>query len=303
MIDFRLLVKKGVHFGHETSRWCPRMAPFIWGAKDNVHLIDVSKTAVMLEKAAKFLEGVVSEGQTVLWIGTKKPAQEIMKEAAKLVDMPYVTHRWIGGTLTNFGQVKKSLTRYLHFKDVLEKADRAHYTKKELNSYSKLVARLEKNIGGILNLKWPVGALVVVDVRKERSAIKEAQTMGIPVIALVDTNCDPTGINHIIPGNDDAPHAIKVIIDYLAQAAQRGKVVVDEKRDAEAALLGEKRAKAALDKAALLKEEIDPLIAKAIAEGESEESEGGSFASKKAAVGKKPAARRPAGPPRRNDKR
>ena len=295
MIDFRLLVKKGVHFGHETSRWCPKMSPFIWGSKDNVHLIDVSKTAVMLERASQFLEGITAEGKTVLWVGTKRPAQDIMKEAGKSVDMPFVIHRWIGGTLTNFGQVKKSLTRYLHFKDVLEKSNRAQYTKKELNSFGKLVTRLEKNIGGILNLKWPVGALVVVDVRKERSAIKEAQFMGIPVIALVDTNCDPSGISYVIPGNDDAPHAIKVVVDYLADAAKRGKAVADEKRAAEAALLGEKRAAAKAGERADLAQEVDPLIAKAIAEGETEDQDGKTF---KKSVAKKTAPRRPAGPRR-----
>ncbi len=300
MIDFRLLVKKGVHFGHETSRWCPKMSPFIWGTKDNVHLIDVSKTAIMMEKASQFLEEIASQGKTILWVGTKKPAQEIVKEAGKSVEMPSVSHRWIGGTLTNFGQVKKSLTRYLHFKDVLEKANRAQYTKKELNSFGKLVTRLEKNIGGILNLKWPVGALVVVDVKKERSAIKEAQFMGIPVVALVDTNCDPSGISYVIPGNDDAPHAIKVVVDYLAEAVKRGKVVVDEKRAAEAALLGEKRA-AAKAQEKNNDVEIDPLIAKAIAEGDSEDQDGKSF---KKSTAKKTASRKPA-PHRRggNDRR
>lgn len=224
MIDFRSLIKAGVHFGHQTSRWCPKMAPYIWGFKNDVHLIDVSKTAAQLEKASKFLESIVAEGKTVLWVGTKKPAQGIVQEAAIKSEMPFVNHRWIGGTLSNYSQVKKSLTKLLHYEDVLSKTDKfPHYTKKEFNVFQKIVNRLIKNVGGIRGMRWPVGALVLVDVSKERSALKEAAAMGIPVIALVDTNGDPSMVDYVIPANDDAPRSIKVIIDYLAEAAQRGK--------------------------------------------------------------------------------
>lgn len=244
MVDFRALVKAGVHFGHQSSRWNPRMAPYIWGTKNNIHLINVSKTAIQLEKACKALEAIVADGKTVLWIGTKKAAQTIMTNAAQEVSMPYVTHRWIGGTLTNFPQVKKSVTRYLHFKDVVAKADTAHYTKKELNIFQKIVERLHKNIGGIVNLAWPVGAIVVVDVKKEMSAVKEAAMVGIPVFALVDTNNDPLLVNYVIPGNDDSVHAIQAIITPLTEAAKRGKVVADSKKaeeEKEQEMLREKR--------------------------------------------------------------
>ncbi len=244
MINFRDLVKAGVHFGHQSSRWCPRMAPYIWGQKNSVHLINVAKTANQLEKAAKFLENTIGEGKTVMWIGTKKPAQAVVREAATSLSMPYVTHRWIGGTLTNNSQVKKSITKYLHLKDVISKTDRGHYTKKEFNMFQKNVDRLEKNIGGIVKLNWPVGAIVVVDVRKEASAIKEAVCMGIPVVALIDTNGDPLGIDHVVPGNDDSPKSIKILIDYLAEAAQRGVEVAKAKKaeqEAEAELLREKK--------------------------------------------------------------
>lgn len=255
MIDFRLLVKSGVHFGHQSSRWCPRMAPYIWGQKNGVHLIDVSKTAYCLEKAAKFLEETAKAGKTILWIGTKKPAQESIKEAGRTSGMPSVTHRWIGGTLTNHLQVKKSITKYLHLGDVLKRADGTHYTKKELNSFQKRLERLEKNIGGIIKMRWPIGAIVVVDVRKEMSAIKEASVMGIPVVALVDTNSDPLLVNHVIPANDDAPKSIKVLVDYLAESAKKGKETFDaeqkEARKVEDALLKEK---AAAKKAAPKKE-------------------------------------------------
>jgi len=223
MIDFKSLVKAGVHFGHQTARWCPKMAPYIWGFKNNVHLIDVSKTAVQLEKASKFLEGVAAEGKQILWVGTKKPAQKIIAEVAQQLNSPYVDQRWVGGTLSNFGQVKKSVTKLLHLEDVIVKSEKnPYYTKKELNTYKKMVDRLKKNIGGIKALNWPIGAIVLIDVRKEQSALKEAAALGIPVVALVDTNGDPSLVDYVIPGNDDVPRAIKIIVDYLGQAVATG---------------------------------------------------------------------------------
>jgi small subunit ribosomal protein S2 len=218
---FGELVKAGVHFGHQTSRWNPKMAPFIWGERSGVHLVDVSKTAIQLEKAAKFLESLAAEGKQILWVGTKKAAQPIVGQAGQS-GMPYIVHRWIGGTLTNNSQVRKSVTKMLHFEDIVGKAAQSPYSKKELSTYQKLIDRLQKNIGGIRNLRWPIGAVVLVDVRKEQTALREAQAMDIPVVALVDTNCDPTGVTHIIPGNDDSPKAIKIVMEYLLEAAKRG---------------------------------------------------------------------------------
>lgn len=224
MIDFRVLVKAGVHFGHQKMRWCPKMEQYIWGYKNNVYLIDVSKTASQLEKASLFLHDIASQGKSVLWIGTKKAARDIVQETATGLGMPYVVHRWIGGTLSNNSQVKKSVTKLLHYEDVLTKADAfTHHTKKELNVFKKMVDRLAKNIGGIRNLGWPVGAIVIVDVRKEHSALKEASSMGVPVVALVDTNSDPSLVDYVIPANDDAPRSIKVLIDYLAASVNEGK--------------------------------------------------------------------------------
>ena len=248
MIDFRLLVKAGVHFGHQSSRWCPRMAPYIWGQKNGVHLIDVSKTANQLEKSAKFLESIAAEGKTILWIGTKKPAQLAIAEAGATSRMPYVTHRWIGGTLTNYLQVKKSVTKLLHLEEVLKKtSENSLYTKKELNSFQKRIDRLRKNVGGISAMRWPVGAIVIVDGRKEMSAIKEAISTGTPVVGLLDTNSNPSGIEYVIPANDDAPRSIKLLIDYLAQAALRGRDTFEKARkeavDLEKVALGEKKKK------------------------------------------------------------
>lgn len=224
MIDLKKLVENGVQFGHQTWRWSPLMAPFIWGKKNGVHLIDISKTAMQLEKAQKFLEEVTSEGKQVLWVGTKKAAQGIIKSTAERLGCPYAVNRWVGGTLTNFSQVKKSVTKLLHFEDVLKKSENYSYTKKEFGTFQKLVDRLQDNVGGVRTLAWPVGAVIVVDAKKEATAIREAATMGVPIVALVDTIGWPSDvyIDYLIPGNDDAARAIKVIIDELAESVARG---------------------------------------------------------------------------------
>lgn len=223
-MDFRELVKAGVHFGHQASRWVPKMSPYIWGVKNKIHLIDVSKTAYQLEKAAEFLKQITAQGKQILWVGTKKPARQIVEDIAKKLTMPYVNHRWIGGTLSNFAQVKKSVTRLLHYEDVLKKSEQnSHYTKKELNEIKKSIDRLNIIVGGIRSLAWPIGAVVLVDVNKEQSALKEAVKVGIPVVALVDTNADPSLVDYVIPANDDAPRSIRIILEYLEQAAQKGK--------------------------------------------------------------------------------
>lgn len=235
MIDFRELIKAGSHFGHQTSRWCPKMAPYIWGLKSKVHLIDVSKTAFQLEKAADFLRKIAEEDKQILLVGTKRPAQKIIEDMAKNLGMSYVNHRWVGGTLSNYEQVKKSVTRLLHYEDVLAKSEsHPYYTKKELNVFQKLVYRLEKSVGGIRTLKWPVGAIVLVDVGKEGSALQEAVAMKVPVVAIVDTNCDPTLVDYVIPANDDAPRSIQVIMDYLAAAIEKGKGEASKKTAAAA---------------------------------------------------------------------
>src|SRR3989304_10574962 len=174
MIDIKELIKAGVHFGHQTSRWCPKMEPYIWGFRRGVHLIDVSKTAHQLEKAAQFLENVASQNKPIFWVGTKKSASKSIEEAGKRLNMPNVTNRWIGGSLTNYAQVKKAVTKLIYFEDILSKSSELPYTKKELNTFQKMVDRLRKNVGGITSLAWPIGAVVIVDVKKEQTALKEA---------------------------------------------------------------------------------------------------------------------------------
>jgi small subunit ribosomal protein S2 len=230
MIDFKQLIKAGVHFGHQKTRWCPKMAPYIWGYQNNVHLIDVSKTAARLEEAAQFLQKIAADGKVILFVGTKKAARESIVTAATSLGMPFVYHRWIGGTLSNNSQVKKSVTKLLHYQDILAKSDKnPHYTKKEYTVFRKLVERLEKNVGGIKNLTWPVGAVVLVDVTKERSALKEASIMGIPVVGIVDTNSDPSMVDYVVPANDDSPRSINLLVEYLADAIRKGVAIAQDK--------------------------------------------------------------------------
>jgi len=222
-IDLKELIKAGVHFGHQRTKCNPKMSPYIWGHTNGVNLIDVSKTAYGLERAAKFIEELAAQNKTILWIGTKRSAQGLLTESAKKLDMPYVNHHWVGGSITNFPQVKKSVTKLLHYRDILEKSEDYNYTKKELNLLGKYADKLEKSIGGIVKLSWPIGAIIVIDAKKEDTAIREAKKAGIPVVALVDTNSDPSFIDYVIPGNDDSPKSIAVILEFLSQAAQKGK--------------------------------------------------------------------------------
>lgn len=255
MIDFRDLVKHGVHFGHQTSKWNPKMAPYIWGHKNGIHLIDVSRSAQAIEKAAQFLESIAAEGKSILWVGTKKPAQKAVQAAGEKLGMPSVTYRWIGGTLTNFPQVKKSVTKLLHFEDILSKSDDFSYTKKELNQFDKMVERLSRSVGGIRKLTWPVGAVVLVDVKKEETALREAAIAGVPVVSFVDTNSDPSMVDYVIPSNDDSPKAIQFVLDYLVSSVEKGqkKAAANKKAEAENKAAPEKVEAKAEDKPAAKK--------------------------------------------------
>lgn len=232
MIDYKKLIESGVHFGHQKTRWCPKMKPYIWGHRKGVHLIDISKTAQNLEKASEFLKSITAEGKSILLVGTKPAAQAIVEKIGADVKVPYINYRWVGGLLTNHSQVKKSVTKFLHYEDILAKSEDYHYTKKELSILKKDVERLKKTVGGIVNLTWPVGAIVVVDVKREATAVKEALQCGVPVVGLVDTNSDPSGIDFVIPANDDSPKSIKLILDYLASSIEAGMQLCKEAKAA-----------------------------------------------------------------------
>ncbi len=221
-IDLKDLIKTGIHFGHRTCRWHPLMNPYIWGQRGGVHLVNVAYTAQHLENAARILSDIAAQNKQVLFVGTKKAAQKAIETGAKETNMPYVNNRWIGGTLTNYSQVKKSVTKLMHFEDIIKRSADFNYTKKELSNFQKIIERLNENIGGIRQLSWPIGAVVLIDIKKEDTALREARAAGVPVIALVDTNCDPSLVNYVIPGNDDSPRAIAFVVDYLAQAVKQG---------------------------------------------------------------------------------
>lgn len=224
MIDFRQLIDVGLHFGHQKSRWCPKMKSYIWGDRGGVHLIDISKTAHALTKAASFLETVVARGETILWVGTKKPAKDAITLVGQATNMPYVDYRWVGGTITNNQQVKKAVTKLLHYEDVIAKSanENSPYTKKEVVRFQKLAERLRRSVGGLKNLTMPIGAVVLIDVKKENTSLLEANASGVPVVALVDTNSDPSGVTCVIPGNDDSAKGIAFVLEYLQAAVLKG---------------------------------------------------------------------------------
>ncbi len=221
-VSLRELLEAGVHFGHQTRRWNPKMKPFIYGSKNGIHIIDLQKTAKCLMEACRFVSGVVSQGNPVLFVGTKKAAQGIVREEAQRSDMFFVNNRWLGGTMTNFQTVKRSIDRLI----ALEKAEAegrfSILTKKEALQLTREIAKMDKSLGGIKNLKNRPGALFVIDPRKEYIAIREANKLKIPVVALCDTNCDPSGIDYVIPGNDDAIKSIRLFTAAIADAAIEG---------------------------------------------------------------------------------
>lgn len=295
--DLKDMIKAGIHFGHRTSRWSPKMRPYIWGARDKIHLIDVSKTAFLLERAGNFLKECASRKRgSFLWVGTKKAAQDSIVAAAKHTNSPYVVHRWIGGTISNFDQVRKAITRYLHLQDVIKKP-MDFYKKKEVAMMTKEVERLEKNVGGIVNLTFPPLALIVVDAKKEQAAVNEALRMKIPVVALVDTNTDPSGIDFVIPANDDSPKSILFVLKYLVECVAEGQKLapsVVEQVEQEAKKLAKRPAKEVVVKADDSKVFEEHVLAAEEFEEDVDDAEGGSALSSKKVAPKKVVTKKPA---------
>lgn len=222
-VTIKQLLEAGVHFGHQTQRWNPKMKKYIFGERNGIYIINLEITLTCLSKALEFLKETAKEGKAVLFVGTKKQAQESLREAAEQSEMPYVNQRWLGGMLTNFETVRKSINR-LESIDQMEKDGSFQYvTKKETNSLLKEREKLQKNLTGIRNMKRVPGAIFVVDSKKEEIAIKEAVKLGIPVVAVLDTNCDPDLVTYPIPGNDDAIRAVKLFCDLVSGAVQEGR--------------------------------------------------------------------------------
>lgn len=222
VVAMKQLLEAGVHFGHQTRRWDPRMAEYIFQARNGIHIIDLQKSSKKLDEAYAFVKSQVEEGKTVLFVGTKKQAQECMKEAAIKCGMYYVDQRWLGGMLTNFDTIQKRIQRLKDLETMQEDGTFDVLPKKEVILLKKEMEKLEKNLGGIKEMDKLPGVIFLVDPKKERIAILEARKLDIPVVGLVDTNCNPQDVDYCIPGNDDAIRAVKLIADSIANAVIEG---------------------------------------------------------------------------------
>ena len=224
VISMKQLLEAGVHFGHQTRRWNPKMAPYIFTERNGIYIIDLQKTVKKAEEAYDFIKKVSEEGKDILFVGTKKQAQEAIEEEAIRSNMHFVNNRWLGGMLTNFETIKTRIKRLEEIKKMEEDGTFEVLPKKEVAKLMGEMEKLEKNLGGIKNLDATnIGAMFVVDPRKEKNAISEAKILGIPVVAIVDTNCDPEEVDYVIPGNDDAIIAVKLITAKMADAIIEGR--------------------------------------------------------------------------------
>ena len=223
VVAMKQLLEAGVHFGHQTRRWDPKMAEYIFQARNGIHIIDLQKTSKKLDEAYAFVKEQAEEGKTVLFVGTKKQAQECMKEAALKCGMFYVDQRWLGGMLTNFGTIQKRIQRLKDLEAMEQDGTFDVLPKKEVILLKKEMEKLERNLGGIKEMNELPGVIFLVDPKKERIAILEAKKLGIPVVGLVDTNCNPEEVDYAIPGNDEAIRAVKLIADVMANAVIEGK--------------------------------------------------------------------------------
>lgn len=232
-VSMKELLEAGVHFGHQTRRWNPKMKEFIFGERNGIYIIDLQKTLRMFKEATRFITEVVSQGGTVLFVGTKRQAQEAIAEEARRCGMYFVNQRWLGGLLTNFITIQKSIDRLKELEEMSTDGRYNLFTKKEVARLERERKALEKNLSGIREMKKLPQALFVIDSKKEEIAVKEANRLRIPVVGIVDTNCDPDDIDCVIPGNDDALRAIKLFVSKIADAVMEGAAVLKEKAGAE----------------------------------------------------------------------
>ena len=233
-VSMKELLEAGVHFGHQTKRWNPKMKDFIFGERNGIYIIDLQKTHRLLQDALQYAQDLAAQGKTILFVGTKRQAQEAVAEEAQRAGMPYVNERWLGGTLTNFHTVKGSIDRLHAIEKMSTDGTFERMTKKEVAQLEKERIKIEKNLKGIKGMKNVPDAIFVIDTRKESIAVQEARKLKIPVIGIVDTNCDPDEVDHVIPGNDDALRAIKLFAGRIADAVLAGRGI-RESRAAEAA--------------------------------------------------------------------
>ncbi len=227
-VTMRQMLEAGLHFGHQTRRWNPKMKPYIYGPRNGIYIINLDKTMQLFNRAYDFIANEVAGGGNILFVGTKRQAQEIIREEAERCGMYYINHRWLGGTLTNYQTIRKGIERLKSIEAMQEDGSINRFPKKEILLMEKERIKLTRNIGGIKNMRGLPSVVVVVDPRKEQIAVRESKTLNIPVIALADTNCDPEGLDYIIPGNDDAIRAIRLIASKLADAVIEGKASADD---------------------------------------------------------------------------
>ena len=241
VISMKQLLEACVHFGHQTRRWNPKMAEYIFAERNGIYIIDLQKTVKYLETAYNFVRDLSMEGKSILFVGTKKQAQDSVKEEAIRCEMPFVNARWLGGMMTNFTTIKLRIRRLNQLRKMEEDGTFELLPKKEVIKLKLEIEKLEKFLGGIQDMKELPGALFIVDPRKERIAVAEAKKLGIPIVAIVDTNCDPDEIDYVIPGNDDAIRAVKLIASAMASAViegrqgEQGSAAIEETEEAEEA--------------------------------------------------------------------
>ncbi len=227
LVTMKQLLEAGVHFGHQTRRWNPKMKPYIFGARNGIYIIDLQKTVRLFKRAYQFVQDAAATGVGVLFVGTKKQAQDAVQEEAARCGQFYVNQRWLGGMLTNFSTIKQSIERLNQLGTILDKPEDTNFTKKELVNISKQYDKLNKNLAGIRDMKRLPGVVFIVDPKKENIGVKEARKLGIPIVAIVDSNCDPDEIDYVIPGNDDAIRAIRLFAAKVADACMEGRSIYE----------------------------------------------------------------------------
>jgi len=232
-ISMKLLLEAGVHFGHQTNKWNPKMKPFIFGARNGIYIIDLQQTVVLFQTAYNFVVEMVAAGGELLFVGTKKQSQESIREESERCGMPYVNQRWLGGMITNFSTIKKSIDRLNTLDKMFADDSIKAFPKKEILKLQKDRDKLEKVLGGIRSMKGRPGGLFIVDPKRELITVQEARKLKIPIIAMVDTNCNPDDIDYVIPGNDDAIRAIKLFASKISDAVLEGKKRFEERLQAE----------------------------------------------------------------------
>ena len=245
VVSMKQLLEAGVHFGHQTRRWNPKMAPYIFTERNGIYIIDLQKTVKKLEEAYLFVREISADGKEVLFVGTKKQASDSIREEAVRAGAHYVNARWLGGMMTNFKTIQRRIQRLEQLHQMAEDGTFALLPKKEVVKLNLEIERLEKFMGGIKNMKKLPGALFIVDPRKEKIAVAEAKKLNIPIVAIVDTNCDPDDVDYVIPGNDDAIRAVKLIAGTIANAIIEGRQGADETAQEQAAAAADETEEAA----------------------------------------------------------